>query len=280
MNKSNFMLTIILLSFFAVPAAQAVTEPDDVKLHESDKFTLGIGAAIVRFDSKIKFTDKQNGDQIFLDPEGNLDLPEISHVTTFYGAYSITPKHGIGFSFFRVNRESVLIDFDETVGDVTVLGKATIADNTHFYRLSYAYTLFDDAHNKIKLDAGIYGLDLKYVFTAEGQITIREFTRSGSIVEEANVFAPLPMIGLNFLTVFTPRWSLSTRVSLVAGEYEDVRAGVLQTTINTRYKFTDHVGLMFGIAYFDATVNIEDEVEKTEISYGYSGGYIGMHFMF
>lgn len=280
MNKSKVILTIMLLSLFALSAARADTEPDTIKLVERNKFTLGIGAAIVKFDAKIKFIDKDSGDQIFLDPEGNLNLPEISNVTTFYGAYNITPKHGIGFSFFRVSRESVLIDFDETVGDVTVLGKATIADNTHFYRLSYAYTLFDNAHNKIKLDAGIYGLDLKYVFTAEGQITFGGVTLSDSIVEEANVFAPLPMIGLNFLTVFTPRWSLSTRVSFVAGEYEDVRAAVLQTAINTRYKFTDHVGLMFGLAYFDASINVEDEVEKTEIAYGYTGGYVGMHFMF
>ena len=279
MNKSNVIL-IILLSLFVLSAARADTEPDTTKLVESNKFALGIGAAIVKFDAKIKFTDKESGDQIFLDPEGNLNLPEISHVATFYGAYSFNPRHGIGFSFFRVSRESVLIDFDETVGDVTVLGKATIADNTHFYRLSYAYTLFDNAHNKIKLDAGIYGLDLKYVFTADGQITIRGVTRTRSIVEEANVFAPLPMIGLNFLTVFTPKWSLSTRVSFVAGEYQDVRAAVVQTSINTRYKFTDHVGLVFGLAYFDASINVEDEVDKTEIAYGYTGGYIGMHFMF
>ena len=279
MNKTNVILTI-LLSLFALSAAQADTEPDTIKLHESNKFALGIGAAIVKFDAKIKFTDKDSGDHIFLDPEGNLDLPEISHVTTFYGAYSFNPRHGIGFSFFRVSRESVLIDFDETVGDVTVLGTATIADNTHFYRLSYAYTLFDNAHNKIKLDAGIYGLDLKYVFTAEGQITIDDVTFSDSIVEEANVFAPLPMIGLNFLTVFTPKWSLSTRVSFVAGEYQDVRAAVVQTAINTRYNFTNHVGLMFGLAYFDASINVEDEVDKTEIAYGYTGGYLGMHFMF
>jgi len=45
MIKSNFILTIILLSLFAASAAQADAEPDMVKLHESDKFVLGIGAA-------------------------------------------------------------------------------------------------------------------------------------------------------------------------------------------------------------------------------------------
>jgi hypothetical protein len=37
---------------------------------------------------------------------------------------------------------------------------------------------------------------------------------------------------------------------------------------------------MFGLAYFDAEVVIEDDIEKKDITYGYNGGYIGMHFMF
>ncbi len=54
---------------------------------------------------------------------------------------------------------------------------------------------------------------------------------------------------------------------------------MLQTAINTRYRFSKHVGLVFGIAYFDAVVDIDDGVEKTDITNGYNGGYIGMHFI-
>jgi hypothetical protein len=118
------------------------------------------------------------------------------------------------------------------------------------------------------------------VFQAEGQITEDGVTRSGSILEEANVFAPLPLIGLDFWYSFTPRWGMSTRVAFVAGSYEDVSASVLQTAINAQYKFTDHVGLVFGLAYFDADVVIEDAAEKINVAYGYDGGFIGMHFMF
>jgi hypothetical protein len=55
---------------------------------------------------------------------------------------------------------------------------------------------------------------------------------------------------------------------------------VLQTEINAQYRFTDHVGLVFGLAYFDADIVIEDDTDKKDISYGYDGGFIGMHFMF
>ena len=254
----------------------------DKELYKSQRFALGIGAAIVKFDTKLKFTDKTrvNLDSIFLDPEGNLDLPEVSSVTTYYAAWNINPRHSLGFSFFNVNRESSILNIDETLEDVSIVGEAKLSDTTNFYQLNYGYTLFNDYRSRIKLVAGVYGLDLKYVFEAEGEVTTDGVTETGVIYEEAKVFAPLPMVGLDFWYAFTPKWSLATKVAFVAGSYEDVSATVLQTGVNAQYRVTDHVGLVFGLAYFDADVVIEDAVDKKEVAYGYDGGYIGMHFMF
>jgi hypothetical protein len=281
MSTYHTLLTVILLPIFATSAAHANNEAEQ-ELYKSANFALGIGAAIVKFDTKLKFTDKTRStfDSIFIDPEGNLDLPETSSVTTFYGAWNINPRHSIDFSYFSVNRESSVFNIDETLEDVRIEGDAKISDATNFYRLSYGYTLFNDYRSKIKLHAGIYGLDLKYVFEAQGQITEGGITTTGSINEEAKVFAPLPLIGLDLWYSFTPKWGINTRVAFVAGSYEDVSASVLQTGLNAQYRFTDHIGLVLGLAYFDADVVIEDAVEKTDIAYGYDGGFIGMHFMF
>lgn len=269
------------MSIFVVSTAHSNAETEQ-ELYKSNKFAIGIGAAIVKFDTKLKFTNKSKStfDSIFIDPEGNLDLPETSSVTTFYGVWNINSKHSLGFSYFGVNRESSLFNIDETLEDVRIEGDAKISDSTKFYRLSYGYTLFNDYRSKIKLHAGVYGLDLKYVFEADGQITEGGVTTTGSIYEEANVFAPLPLIGLDLWYSFTPKWGINTKVAFVSGSYEDVSAGVLQTTVNALYRFTDHVGLAFGLAYFDADVVIEDDVEKIDIAYGYDGGFIGMHFIF
>ena len=282
MNNSHFLKYIFLLFALVASTVHANAEPDQIELYKSSRFALGIGAAIVKFDTKLKFTDKTRTtfNSIFIDPEGTLGLPETSSVTTFYGTWNINPRHSVGLSYFSVNRESSLLNIDETFEDVRVVGNAKITDATNFYRLNYGYTLFNDDRSKIKLAAGIYGLDLKYVFEAEGQITQDGVTTSGSIKEEAKVFAPLPLVGLDMWFSFTPRWGMNTRVVFVAGSYEDVSAGVLQTSVNVLYRFSDQVGLVFGLAYFDADVEIEDAVEKIDISYGYDGGFIGMHFIF
>jgi len=126
---------------------------------------------------------------------------------------------------------------------------------------------------------GIYGLDLKYVFKADGEITIDGVTTSGSIEEEAKIFAPLPLVGLDFLFHITPDWSFATRVAFVAGSHDDLSASVFQTSIRALYRVNRHFGFIMGLAYFDADVVIEDEVEKQDISYGYDGAYVGMHFL-
>ena len=277
----SFLSTLALALLFTVSVSpgNVNAEQDMGYIYKDNRFALGVGAAIVKFDTKIKFTDKTNGDKIFIDPEGNLDLPAVSSVITLYGGWNFKPKHGLYFAYFKVNRESVLFDIDKNFDRVHVVGNATITDTTSFYQLTYGYSLFNDDRSRIKLSAGIYGLDMKYVFTATGAITVGGVTASRTIQEEAGVFAPLPMIGLDFLYGFTPSWSLKTKVGFVAGVYEDVTAGVLQTSINAQYKISRRVGLLFGLAYFDALVEIENDLEKTEVTYGYDGGYIGMHFL-
>lgn len=77
---------------------------------------------------------------------------------------------------------------------------------------------------------------------------------------------------------YTPKWRLSTRISLVGGSYDDISATVLQTSIKSVYQFSKHVGLILGVTYFNADVSIEEEAKIKEVSYGYTGGFIGMHF--
>jgi len=247
-------------------------------LYNEGKFALGVGTAIVKFDTNTKYTDKASVRSTYLDLEGNLDLPEVSVVTTIYGAYQVAPKHRFGFSLFNVNRESNIFNIDKTFEDVKVVGSASISDTTDFYQLDYGYSLFNDGHSKIDLVAGVYGLDLKYVFNASGEITIGGVTTQGTIKEETKIFSPLPLIGLDFLFRITDSWNFETKVAFVTGSHDDLSANVFNTSVNALYRFNRYIGVVMGLAHFNADIVIEDNSEKQDISYGYDGAYIGMHF--
>ena len=115
---------------------------------------------------------------------------------------------------------------------------------------------------------------------AQGEITIDGQTNPGMIEEDASVFAPLPLIGFDFWFAFTPKWSLSTKIGLVGGSYQDLSAGVLQTIVNAKYQFTRHLGALVGLTYFDADVKIDDSEERIDISYGYDGAFFGLHLTY
>ena len=89
-----------MLLLAVITASPAYAEVNKFDLYEGYRFSLGVCAAIVKFDTKVKFTDKQSGNSVFLDPEGNLDLPDTPSVTTLYNSYNFNQKHSIGFSYF------------------------------------------------------------------------------------------------------------------------------------------------------------------------------------
>ncbi len=184
------------------------------------KFAIGIGIATVRFDTKIKITNKDTGNSVFLDPEGNLDLPEIATVNTFYLAFKPAKKHSFGFAYFAVKRENTLFDERFTFDDLVVIsGKATLSDDTKFYFINYDYSLYRDDRSNVNALFGISGLDLEYTFLAEWELTIGDETRIGTYQNEASLFAPLPMFGLDIGFDITQKWSISTKLAFVYGEY-------------------------------------------------------------
>jgi hypothetical protein len=282
---------LALCCLLAVPtlpaAAEAAAVPDPLESKEplpslkGRRFAIGLGASYVHFDTNFKFTEKATGYSIFVDAEGTLGLPEADTVGIIFGYYRLARRHGLGFSSFRIRRDHTLFAEEFKFQDLTFTGEATLSDKSSFYFLSYNYTFFEDDRSRVYGSFGLYGLDLDYRFEASGDITLGdEPVTSGSIMEEATIFAPLPMFGLDMWFGFTDRWSLGTKVSLVAGSYQDISAAVLDTTIRTRIQFTPHVGMILGITYFSARVDIDDEEIETEVSYGFSGAFLGMALVF
>lgn len=277
--KIKLSLVLLILSDFTLSVLNTAWAQESVEMQEG-KFALGVGYAIARFDTNFKFKDKQSGISVFVDGEGTLGLPETDFVPILYGAYRFNKKHMMGFSYFRVKRESTLLDFDDTVDDITISGQVTLRDNTRFYNLFYGYSLYEDERSRVQGLIGINALDLKYVFEANGTISYPGGSTTASYETEEGIFAPLTLFGFNFWYAFTPKWSLDTKVTFVAGQYQETKAWVVNTAITSRYQFNRHVGGLLGIAYFDADVTIEDSEERTDINYGYDGLFLGLHIVF
>jgi hypothetical protein len=103
-----FLTGFLLLGFHADGALAG----EEVIAYESNKFTLGVGVGIVKFDTNAKVTKKASGRSRYIDLEGNLGLPELDQVNTFYGAYRFNEKHSMVFAYFSIDRDSNLVGFN------------------------------------------------------------------------------------------------------------------------------------------------------------------------
>lgn len=274
-------VAILLLFAAGVASAHTPMAGEEVVTYEGKKFALGLGLGIVKFDTNAKVTTHKSGDSRYIDLEGNLNLPDSDQVNTIYGAYRFNQKHSLHFAYFAIERDSTLLNFSGDLGDIaTINARIDLEDNSRFFNLAYGYNLFEDSRSDVTFVAGLKSIDLQLKAKARGEIVLDGETLSAAEVADADVVAPLPLIGLNFGFGFTPQWSVAARVGLVGGSYEDVSAFVLESTINSRYQFSDHVGLLLGLTYFDADVDIDDDDDLTEVSYAYQGAFIGIHVGF
>lgn len=279
-NKTgSYIVSALILTLVIVAGPAMANQSFEVK---EPRIALGLGYAGVNFDTSYKFTNKDKGHSVFIDAEGTLGMPRRDKVGTIYGAARFGQKHYILFSHFRVNREVVLFDEELNLDDLVVVsGKASLSDKTYFYNLSYGYSLMKDNRSNVTFNVGLNLMDFKYELEAEGELEIDGApVSSGTYKDDVSLLVPLPLFGVDLSYAFTPRWSVSTKISLIGGKYQDVTAGAWQTSVNTRYSFNRRVGIVFGLTYFYTEVTIEDENEKQDIIYGYNGVFAGAHLKF
>jgi len=275
----NILLLLLITSSLLV--GDAIEPQKEQQRHEDKNFALGVGVSVVKFDTNIKSSSKTGNRSVYLDIEGNFNLPEVATVYSLYGAYRFNKNHSILMNYFSVKRSSKALSINESYGDVvSVKADVDIYDRSKFFNLSYGYNLFRNNAGVVTLVAGVNAINLAYKVEMNGALMINGQATPKNIFIDENLFVPLPLIGLNFRYNYTKDFAISTNVSFVAGAYQNVKAGILQTNFNVLYNITDHIGLLLGITYFDADIMIEKETLEHRISYGYQGATVGLHFAF
>jgi hypothetical protein len=289
LKKLPSVLLLYLIAAVLAPAAYAapgVDTGEDISAMPEPfsldrKFVLGIAASVNRFTSSYRF--KESGSiPLFVDGEGLLGLPDSNVNPVLYGAWRINPKHSLGFHWFNINRVGSDIAVDRDFGSVSITGVITASDKSSFYYLNYGYTLKETSNIFVKGLLGVYVLNLKLEFDAVGDISINDVpVVDGQYNQGFSQVAPLPMIGLEFLSLAAEKWALGARVTAVAGRYQDVKAIVVEGSISARYQMTSHVGLIIGVNYFNGDIKIDEGGGSlTEIEYGYDGLYLGLDYNF
>ena len=275
-----FLLVLVAGTLlFAGPASsqESTSGPDIAENPITRKLSIGLAGGLMRFDTNFKFTSRDTGRSVFIDSESSLGLPENKTIPAVFGYWRPSMRHGLGFTYFSVRRESELLVFDENYEDLNITGTALLRDDSKFYGLTYNYTLFQDDRAFLFASLGLNAIDLEYTFDARGTISIGdEPIDSGVYTESLRQFSPFPLIGLDSWFLLTQRWAFGARVAFVGGEFGNVKALITEANIRAKYAINPNVGLIMGVRFFDADVDITSSSKITEITYGLDGLLIGI----
>jgi len=278
-NSKPFIVRyVLLLSVLLVSPLHAGLTDEGFTLYDRNNFTIGVGLGLVEYNTQVKITDTETDRTVFIDLENTLGLPSDDQVRTIYGGFRFTDKHHLLFGYFDVGRDSTLLEVNENFNDIIVLdAEVTVEDNSRFYYLGYGYSMFQDERSSVQFVAGLQVIDMQLQAEARGSITIGDDAFTRAEVFKGDLVAPHPLFGVNIDFAFTPKWSVSTKFSLVHGTYDGDTASVIQTNIISNYRVNQHVGVLLGWTYFHADLDIDDDTELGEIDYGYNGAFLGLH---
>ena len=270
----------ILLSSVAHSAVQEPGETAAAHAIHTNRFSIGVAGGMFRFNSGYGLM-LANRLPIYISGEDTLGLDQTNLTLIVYGDWKITPKHALGFHYFGVDREGSKLQVNEQFGPLFVNGSLQAQDRTSFYYLNYSYAFINEEDRFFRGSVGIYALDMEFSLQAFGDVRLDdEPIASGSVVDELSLFAPLPMIGVQYANSWSERWLTTTRIIFIAGTVNDIRAVIVDLNVTARYSLSRNVGLIFGMNYFDADVDFSKDNEDQDISYGYDGLFLGLDFQF
>jgi len=158
-----------------------------------------------------------------------------------------------------------------------VTGTVRVSDRSSFYYLSYNFTAFEDERALLLTSLGIYGIDLKAEFSAEGEITEGGIpVESGRFNQSINQFVPVPLLGLMARFAMTPRWSIQTAASIIGGSFGDIGALVFESKIEVEYALNPNLGISCGLGSVNADVSMDKSRQRTDVRYGFESVFLGV----
>lgn len=261
MKKIIQSLLIINAAFFLGPAV--VRADDDI----TDRFSIALGAFIVDRDTETRLDSDSLGEGSDLDLETDLGLVRSDSVFRIDGYYRFNRRHRLDFTYFDLSRKnSKAIDEELQFGDqifvVDTTLKATF--DLDIYKLSYTYSVLDRESGFLGLAAGIYVADSSIGLAATGV----------SQVEQGELTAPLPVIGLRGGYRLSDRWTLRANAEYFGYKYENIDGALIDLYAGIDYQFMRHFAMGLGYNSVEIDVDAQKNRFNGSLEWKYAGALL------
>jgi hypothetical protein len=277
LRPHSFVSLFLVVSVAPVTACRstgsAARGPDAAREGAAETYTwpkLSLAAggqlfADVRTEMRVDSDVAGDGTEVTLEDDFNVDDSVFAGRVDAY--WRFTRRQALDLSFFKLDRNGTrTIDRDIQIGDVVFPVNTTVESDfeTLVAKLAYRYSFFSHERWHAGASLGAYWLDLRSEWQATG----------GSLEEELDAKAPLPVLGVFGSYAFTPKLYLSGASEFFGLEYEQYDGFLNDTRLVLEHRTFEHLALGAGFDYFLINASVESEHEgliHAELEYGYLG---------
>ena len=273
------LLSVCLLavSLTAAAAAPVDSTPETLaERMESRRLAISAGVFYVRFDSTYKVSNTAGYEQVFVDLEGQLELPSTEVVGSLSALWRFKGKNYLAGTYTRLRRSAERLVVDESFiieNDVVTLNGNTSARLDYdFFDLNYAYAFHHKEKSVVLGKAGVHIFSTDGGFLLEGDIAINdEAPESGKIDAEAKFVAAFPLVGFAIDFQLEPRFSIENVVDFIYLPVSNTQAVAIRTQLGFRYKVAPRFGLRAGLSYNFERVEYTERDITHEVEFDFSG---------
>jgi hypothetical protein len=280
------VLLVLFLSMIGIVACPAAgQDPMNLAQFSKDKrLVISAGAFFVRFNSSYKYDDEVNNERVFVDLEGQLDLPTTEIVVNLLALFRITGRsYLVGeYSSFRRSSERPLLQESVDIGtDTLSIDAQTSATMDYdFVDIGYAYAFYRDERSLVLGKLGVHIFNVDAGFSIEGDLLVNQDPYSGELGDETDFVAGFPLVGAILNFQIARRWLVQNLVDFVYLPFGDSQAVAIRTTVAGRFMFNRTVGIQAGLSYnFERVKHKEDGVTQ-EIEFDFSGLTANLYLAF
>jgi hypothetical protein len=277
---------LILLTISFAPSTAAGQDPMSLGQRNKDKrLMISAGAYFIRFSSSYQYSDEIANERVFVDLEGQLDLPTTEIAASLVALWRVSGRSYVvgGYSSFHRSSERRLLGGPPVSTDADTVGIDAVASatmNYDFVNIGYGYAFHSDERSLVVGKLGIHIFNIDSGFSIEGNLLVNQDSYSGEVGDNANFIAAFPLIGAVVDFQIGRRWIVHNLVDFVYLPIGDTQAVALGTMVAARFMINGTVGIQMGLSYNFERVKHKEEGVTQEVLFDFSGLTASVYFAF
>lgn len=243
-----------------------------------EKASLSIGGFVSTTNSELQLNSDTLGAGAVVDLENGLDLD--SSYTTYridgFYRFGSTRRHQLEAHYYRSDRDGAkVLDQTYQIGDFVFPAGTGVESrlDVWFLNVNYSYAFLQDERVRLAAAVGLHTTGISFKISA-----------SGIGVEEEDVTAPLPVVGLRADVALTQRWRLWAAADVFYLQYDAFKGALVDTGIGVEYLPFKNLGFGLGLNAVRYRVDADGGDDLADINgqlrYDFAGALLYMKFFF